>query len=108
MRKVTEQIKKAFFEGKRKSIGNTWTDGKSVWLHTNKIITSETLADGSKRIIWTLAGWNTVTTRERLNGILGDHFCGVFQRNYEPMVSTQYGDKVINANSLHNTYGYEV
>ena len=59
MRKVTEQIKQAFFERKAKTIGNTHTDGESVWLHGNEIIKR----DSSGLIFWTLAGWNTPTTR---------------------------------------------
>ena len=57
MRKVTERIKKAFENGKSLKIGNTRTDGESVFLHGNEI-----------------AGWNTPTTRERVNGITGMGF----------------------------------
>ena len=64
MRKVTQQIANAFAQGTSKAVGNTWTDGKTVYLHTNKIV--ERTNDG---IFMSLAGWNTVTTRERLNGI---------------------------------------
>ena len=35
MRKVTEQIKQAFEQGKSKKVGNTETDGTSVFLHGN-------------------------------------------------------------------------
>ena len=65
MRKVTNQIAKSFFNGQSKTVGNTRTDGNSVWLHGNKI--AEKIDNGLKL---TLAGWNTPTTRERLNGIL--------------------------------------
>ena len=80
MRKVTEQIKQAFFERKAKTIGNTHTDGESVWLHGNEIIKR----DSSGLIFWTLAGWNTPTTRERINGILD---VGVHQKNFEPVLN---------------------
>ena len=80
MRKVTEQIKEAFEKGKAKTIGNTHTDGNSVWLHGNKIIKR----DSSGLIFWTLAGWNTPTTRERINGILD---VGVHQVKFEPVLN---------------------
>lgn len=65
MRKVTEQIADAFHAQKSLKVGNTRTDGQGVYLHGNKIV--ERRADGT---IWaTLAGWETPTTRERLNGI---------------------------------------
>ena len=64
MRKVTQQIANAFAQGTPKTVGNTWTDGQTVYLHTNKIV--ERTNDG---IFMSLAGWNTATTRERLNGI---------------------------------------
>lgn len=67
MRKVTEKIANAFHNQKKLRVSNTTTDGNAVWLHGNKII--ERRQDG----IWfTLAGWNTNVTRERLNGILPD------------------------------------
>ena len=69
MRTVTAQIKKAFDNGNAKKIGNTETDGDNVWLHGNKII--ERRSDG---VYATLAGWNTPTTRERINGITGAGF----------------------------------
>ena len=66
MRKVTEQIVEAFIAGKSKTVGNTTTDGNSIWLHSNKIVSHLV---GTDKIILTLAGWNTPTTRERINGL---------------------------------------
>ena len=86
MRKVTEQIKQAFERGEAKTVGNTRTDGNTVWLHGNAIVKRD--ADGLVR--WSLAGWNTPTTRERVNGIAN---AGVFQFKFEPMLNGQ----VINA-----------
>ena len=65
MRKVTQQIKEAFERREAKSVGNTTTDGNTVWLHGNAIVKRD--PDGLVR--WSLAGWNTPTTRERVNGI---------------------------------------
>lgn len=65
MRKVTQKIADAFHNQQKLTVSNTTTDGQNVWLHGNKII--ERRRDG----IWfTLAGWNTPTTRERVSGIL--------------------------------------
>lgn len=70
MRKVTEQIKEAFEQRKTKTIGNTFTDGESVWLHGSEIVRR----DASGLVFATLAGFNTKTTRERVNGITGMNF----------------------------------
>tara|TARA_R100001163_G_scaffold37050_1_gene28341 strand:- start:602 stop:895 length:294 start_codon:yes stop_codon:yes gene_type:complete len=77
MRKITAIIKQAWLNGQPKTIDNTTTDGISVWLHGNLIIEKR---DGDE--VWaTLAGWNTPTTKERLNGITGGHFQTI---KYEP------------------------
>lgn len=65
MRKITQRIRDAFYDHKKLSITNTITDGESVWLFGNKIIERR-----YRDVYFTLAGWNTNTTRERLNGIL--------------------------------------
>jgi hypothetical protein len=66
MRKISKQIAHAFNQGKTKSIGNTMTNGKEVYLHGNKIA----WRSSGNGLELTLAGWPTVTTRERLNAIL--------------------------------------
>ena len=65
MRKVTIETAKAFLAGTKRTVGNTATDGTTLTLHGNVIARKE--SDG--RIVATLAGWPTVTTRERLNGL---------------------------------------
>ena len=82
MRKVTEQIKKAFEEGRSLKVGNTETDGQTVWLHGNAIVKRD--PDGLVR--WSLAGWNTPTTRERVNGIAN---AGVSQVKFKPVLNGQ-------------------
>ena len=82
MKKVTEKIKAAFEVGKALKVGNTETDGKSVWLHGNEIVKR----DPSGLVLWSLAGWNTVTTRERVNGIAD---AGVRQVKGEPTLDGQ-------------------
>ena len=66
MRKVTQDIARAFVNGQKKTVSNTSTDGMSVWLHGHEIIRKT----GNKEFRISLCGWGTPTTRERLNGIL--------------------------------------
>ena len=65
MRKITSDVCGAFVNGVARSSGNTSTDGDVLLLHGNRIAWRND--DGS--IVATLAGWPTVTTRERLNGL---------------------------------------
>lgn len=64
MRIVTSRVCSAFLNGYKLKVSNTETDGQSLWLHGNKI---------AKKVngeIWiTSAGWETNTTKERLNGL---------------------------------------
>ena len=83
MKKGSQQIKEAFINNLSKKISNTETDGKAVYYHGHKII--EKRPDG---IYWTLAGYNTVSTKEKVNTIA--NAC-VFQKNYSLFV----GDKEI-------------
>ena len=80
MRKESLKIARAFADGVAASAARTRTDGHAVYLHNNLIAQRD--PDGS---IWvTLAGWGTVTTRERLNtlcNVLGVPH-GFFQRNH--------------------------
>ena len=85
MRKVTQQIKQAFEQGKSLKVGNTKTDGQTVWLHGNAIVKRD--PDGLVRA--SLAGWNTPTTRERVNGITGLCF---HQKDFNPMLNGEIID----------------
>jgi hypothetical protein len=76
MRKITERIKKAFEQGQSLKVGNTETDGTSVWLFGNKIVRR----DNTGTVWATLAGWNTPTTRERVNNITG---LRIYQQNFD-------------------------
>ena len=91
MRKVTELIKQAFFAKQAKKVGNTETDGASVFLHGNEIIKR----DKSGIVLFTFAGWGSVTTRERLRGILN---VDVYQKDHEQYYN---GNKVIDLNDWH-------
>lgn len=85
MRKATQQIKQAFNQGTSLKVGNTRTDGQTVWLHGNAIVKRD--PDGLVR--WSLAGWNTPTTRERVNGIANADVC---QFKFEPVLNGQIID----------------
>lgn len=74
MKQVSINVASAFMNGRAKKSGNTQTDGKSLWLHGNKI--AEHREDG---LYITHCGWKTKTTKERLNAISG---VNIFQKNY--------------------------
>lgn len=72
MRKVTQQVVSAFLAGKEARVGNTSTNGDVLSLHGNPIaskLNHGTRLDGE--LLITLAGWNTPTTRDRLNALPG-------------------------------------
>lgn len=66
MRKVTREIVSAFLNHETKRVSNSYTDGTSLYLHGNEIAVH---VKGGIEV--TTAGWNTPTTRERLNGLPG-------------------------------------
>lgn len=66
MRKITTDICAAFLNREKKTKDNTRTDGTTLYLYDNAI--AEWRDDG---LYITHAGWPTVTTKERLNGIEG-------------------------------------
>lgn len=69
MHKITEVVIEHFMRREAVSSGNTSTDGTSVSLFGNKII--ERTEDGDYMV--TLAGWETDTTRNRINGFFEFH-----------------------------------
>ena len=79
MRQETQKIMSAFLRGQKASAARTNTDGHSVWLHGN-LIAQRSEGD---YVDFSLAGWPTVTTRDRVNGLLqlSGSDCRVFQKN---------------------------
>ena len=66
MRQITRDIVRAFGNRQTLKIDNSRTDGTSLYLFNNRI--AEWRADG----LWiTNAGWQSKTTKERLNGLSG-------------------------------------
>ena len=66
MRKISKSIANAFNKGERRSISNTVTDNNEVLLHGNRIMWK----NGGGDICLSMCGWDTPTTRERLNALL--------------------------------------
>jgi hypothetical protein len=63
MRKESTKIARAFLARKPATAARTSTDGTAIYLHGNKIAWWE----DDRSVSMTLAGWPTVTTRDRLN-----------------------------------------
>ena len=78
-RQITEQIVKAFMNDTALRVSNSevHTDFRNTRLYLfNNLIAKKDKATGKIRI--NMAGYPTVTTRERLNGIPN---CKIYQRN---------------------------
>jgi hypothetical protein len=74
MRVVTNEIRRAFYNGKQKKIKNTETDGQNVYLHGNCIVKRV-----NGKVFISTHGWNTVTTRERLRAFTNK---SLYQKNW--------------------------
>lgn len=75
MRQITREIVAAFMRRETKKIGNSRTDGTTLYLHDNAIAKFDN--DGQ---LWvTNADWKSATTKERLNGIPG---VSIYQKDY--------------------------
>lgn len=66
MRKITKNAVKALYTGVCFSAINTKVYGDKLFLHNNAIAKIE-----NGELYISTAGWNTLTTRERLNGFPG-------------------------------------
>lgn len=85
MRKETQKIAGSFIARKPARGARTTTDGTALRLHGNKIAwhLPQNTETGLNDVALTLAGWPSVTTRERLNGVidlLGHPYVGISQR----------------------------
>lgn len=69
MRKVTQETASAFATGRSRSVGNTAATPSALLLHGHPIATLTTGQDGPQ-VTLDDCGWQTVTTKERLNGLL--------------------------------------
>ncbi len=65
-----EEVLTAFLSGRKKTVNNTRTDGRSIFLFDNEIIKKDENND-----YWINdCGWSTTTTQERLNYFLREVF----------------------------------
>jgi hypothetical protein len=94
MRKITLKIARSLYQGKPCKISNTYTDGEKVFLHDNLIAFKR-----ENGLSISLAGWPTVTTRERINGLLKYFYenddLRIYQRYGDQYISTKRGDAQI-------------
>jgi hypothetical protein len=99
MRRETRKIMTAFLAGTPARADRTHTDGASVYLHRNRIAWREANGD----VCMTLAGFGTVTTRERLNGLCDLLMC---KRPFHQKKHVQYFDDMeidtLQVISVHN------
>lgn len=66
MRQITRDIVSSFMARVSSTKGNSHTDGATLYLHGNAIA-----RHGARGLEITNAGWQSNTTKERLNGLAG-------------------------------------
>ncbi len=94
MRKIEQQMNRAISNKSNWSSSNTQvsynesTDCSSIFLHSHKIATYD---HKNQAVRLSSCGWQTVTTKSRLNAILDEvkYGCRVFQKQFEWFVSYQ-------------------
>jgi hypothetical protein len=67
MSKTIEPVVKSFLEGRKRKISNTDTDGENLYLFGNRIAWKQKINEDSYALWVSTCGWNSVTTRDRLN-----------------------------------------
>ena len=95
MRKVTIKASKALYNNESMVSGNTRVKDGVLSLHNNAIAFLFTDEQGVKRLKIQDCGWQSVTTKERLNGVL-DAFgidAYISQQNFHWYVMTRNGQK---------------
>jgi hypothetical protein len=106
MRKITYKAARAFIEGRNFNSGNTSVrveqrtpedshPNRQLYLHGNLIAEYTNV----KGLHVTLATWPTVTTRERLNGLLTElgKREGVWQHKHEQHYGTHEANRIISS-----------
>lgn len=90
-RNIDEIMSEYFYSGKTKTLSNTRVENKVMYLFGNRIA----WIDGNK-LYFTLCGYNTLTTRSRLNG-LGLNIKQKKGKLY-------FNDNEINKNDVYETF----
>ena len=89
MRKITRDAARALLNGQTFNLSNTRVEDGVLTLHGNAIAKIE-----KGYLMISNAGWQTTTTKERLNGVLDvfNSSARVFTKNFTPMLSTGFLD----------------
>lgn len=93
MRQITRDAVNAFMSGKDFKRGNTEVKNGVMYLHGNAIATKNNvgyMSPDAIGIMVNLAGWNTRTTRERLNGLISPKY-RIFQKDFTPYLESRNG-----------------
>ena len=93
MRKIEQQMNRAIANKADWSSSNTRveynnsTDCSSIYLHGHQIATYD---HNNQAVKLSSCGWQTVTTKSRLNALLSEfkYGCKVFQKNFDWYLST--------------------
>jgi len=103
--KVGREAARAFWHGKNFTRGNTRVRVHdrvvTLSLYGNVIAVRRTDRDYAQV---SLAGWNTVTTRDRLNAVVGWLGATVFQHNWVPYLSRMGEKKEMEPNLWYTVY----
>lgn len=100
MRQITQKIVHAFEGRYELRIDNSRTDGTSLWLFGNKI------AEWRNNRLWVSnGGWDSKTTKERLNGLTGVHI--VQRRGKWYLNDNEWDGSWVDVGSW-NQYGNEI
>jgi len=86
---------KAFLNNEKLTLGNTHTDKNGLYLHGNKIAHKE-----NNNIIISLCGWNSHTTKDRLNELLSQirPDLRIKSKDYTPyLIKFDHDNKVIDS-----------
>ncbi len=102
MRKITEESVYAFKRGYHYKKSNTEVTPGAFYLHGNKIAKKR---DGD--VLVSDGGWQSNTTKERLNGILSSYGLAVIQRDWNwYIVKEGFSDKRWSFDDLKDENGF--
>jgi hypothetical protein len=105
MRVGSTTIMRAFVERKPKKLKNDYSDGEGLYYHNNLIACWT--PEGN--LSWTLCGWNTVTTRQRINALFNQLNLpfSLCQNKREPYLYFHGREGEMRAISAQETYTVE-
>jgi len=103
MRNISRVIATAFRDRRTKSISNSRTDEFGYYLHGHKIANWDKDHNGDI-LSFSLCGWGTVTTRERLNSLFEilSYPISIQQKNYNQVLNFKDKSLVIDSDTAIN------